>query len=363
MSLFYELIQVALGLRRALSRTPSELEWNDIFIYAQEQAVIGITLEALNMICEKGQKPPIGLLYEFIGQAEQLRLQNELLDKRCGEITRLFEVAGFKTCILKGQGNANLYPNPHSRTPGDIDIWIYGMIEGNKLPLNKLRKKITAFVKEYTPNVFEQSHHIDFPIFKDVIVEVHYVPNILSRPKYHRLFLDWCFKSIGEPENIYYLDSIESYVPSAQFNVIYQLVHMFSHFFTEGIGLRHFVDYYYVLKNVHANESILNTLHELGLIKFTRGVMWVEREYLGLEDDFLLLEPSRQIGALLLKEMEKGGNFGQYDNRYSIRKKGLWARGAADIVRLVTLTRMFPSECFWKVIEKIANQKWKLKLN
>ena len=31
---------------------------------------------------------------------------------------------GLRCCILKGQGNALMYPNPYSRTPGDIDVWI-----------------------------------------------------------------------------------------------------------------------------------------------------------------------------------------------------------------------------------------------
>ena len=53
---------------------------------------------------------------------------------------------------LKGQGNSLMYPVPECRTPGDIDIWVFGD-----------RKDITRFVKERTPNVFEQYHHIDFP--------------------------------------------------------------------------------------------------------------------------------------------------------------------------------------------------------
>jgi hypothetical protein len=31
----------------------------------------------------------------------------------------------FDACVLKGQGNALLYPDPLSRTPGDIDIYVH----------------------------------------------------------------------------------------------------------------------------------------------------------------------------------------------------------------------------------------------
>ena len=34
---------------------------------------------------------------------------------------------------------------------------------------------------------------------------------------------------------------------TASFNVIYQLCHLYHHFFDEGIGLRQIIDYYYGL--------------------------------------------------------------------------------------------------------------------
>ena len=41
-------------------------------------------------------------------------------------VSEWFRKKGFRTCILKGQGNAMMYPNPCSRTPGDFDIWVEG---------------------------------------------------------------------------------------------------------------------------------------------------------------------------------------------------------------------------------------------
>ena len=36
-------------------------------------------------------------------------------------------------------------------------------------------------------------------------------------------------------------------VPTTAFNVIYQLTHLYHHFFDEGIGMRQIIDYYYVV--------------------------------------------------------------------------------------------------------------------
>ena len=245
-----------------------------------------------------------------------------------------------------------MYKYPESRTPGDIDIWVFGD-----------RKDITRFVKDRTPGVFEQYHHIDFPIYDDVTVEVHYIPGSLLSPKYNKRFLEWC----EEQKEIIKKNRIKTEfgfsVPSVEFNAVFQMVHIFTHFFTEGIGLRHFVDYFYVLKNLNPQkkEEIKKTLRRLGLEIFAKGVMWVEKECLALEESCLLFEPNEKTGEFIKKEMEEGGNFGQYDSRYKMRQNGLIARGIADVSRLISLARIFPSESFWKMMEKIANQRWKLK--
>ena len=365
-SLFYELAQIALGGRNSLSRTPSDEEWRDIFAMAQEQAVVGVLLDGLNRLSEQGQKPPLDVLYEWIGLAEQIKQQNLVVNKRCGEITRMFEDAGYKTCILKGQGNAQMYPNPQARQSGDIDIWVYDKANTKTQTKNdiSLRDEITKFVKERTTDVFEQEHHIDFPIYKDVPVEVHYTPGVLFSPKYNKRFQEWCHSESLKAQESKSLSELGFNVPSVEFNAVYQMAHIMIHFFIEGIGLRHFVDYYYVLIKIQDSGfrfQVVQDIQWLGMEKFAKGVMWIEKECLGIEERHLLLEPSEKIGRVILQEMEKGGNFGQYDSRFTMRNKGVFARGIADTGRLISLARLFPSECFWKVMEKIANQRWKFK--
>ena len=64
----------------------------------------GVAFEALESLSEQRQKPPLDLLYQWIGDAEQIRQENLRVNRRCMEITRMFTEAGFKACILKGQG-------------------------------------------------------------------------------------------------------------------------------------------------------------------------------------------------------------------------------------------------------------------
>ena len=124
------MIQIALGNRQELSLTPSVGEWGSIYQESIRQAVIGVAFEGVKKL-PKEQWPPPGLKFQWIGICEQLRQQNVLINRHCAEISQMFVNEGFHSCILKGQGNALMYSNPFSRTPGDIDAWV--VIDGGRL--------------------------------------------------------------------------------------------------------------------------------------------------------------------------------------------------------------------------------------
>ncbi len=363
--MFYELVRVALGNQKCLSKFPTKGEWGQLFDMVEKQCVAGITFFAIEALVNQRQKPSEDVVLEWFSYAEQIKIQNEIVNQRCIDITKLFAEAGFRTCILKGQGNARMYPNPLARVAGDIDIWVIGKTDGRDAP----RQEITDFVRQQYPDVFEQYHHIDFPIYKDVPVEVHYTPGRLLSPNKNKRFQKWCREQRNTLMNEQYSDGVVVY-PSVEFNTVYQIAHIMVHFFNEGIGLRHFVDYYYVLfalggkRNVDEDNSMdYNSLFDyLGVLKFARGVMWIEKELLGLNEKYLIVEPSEKVGLLIKKEMEEGGNMGQYDKRYTqIRQKGLLARGMTDVYRLLTMANYFPTQVFWKIVNKIGNQRWKIK--
>ena len=360
MSLF-ELIQVALGAKAVLSHTLSEEEWSEIYRQAEKQAVLGICFQGVQQLKESKQYPPKGLLFQWIAVAEQIKKQNALAFRRSHEITKLFAESGFRSCILKGQGNSMMYANPYSRMSGDIDIWVDGS-----------REEINKFVKGKCSDAFEQEHHIEFPIFRDVEVEVHYKPCTLLSPAANRQFLKWC-QSVKDSQMSHKVglpvDMGAICVPTADFNVVFQMAHIMIHFFIEGIGLRHFVDYFYVLRQfkddgleLRDSLKVRKLFKDFGLLRFAGGVMWIERECLGLENKYLLIEPDEKRGKVILKEMLEGGNFGHHDERYKSRNKGYIARGVTDVFRLLKLATVFPSESLWKIYRKVENQKWKLKL-
>lgn len=348
-SLFVELIQVALGNRKHLSCIPSEREWNGIYGKAMQQTLLGITFEGIEKI-PREQWPPLELKYKWIGICNKIRQKNLVINKRCVELSHIFASQGFHSCILKGQGNAQMYPNPLYRTPGDIDIWV----EGN-------RRRITEMVLKKFPNVKEQYHHIDFPIFKDVNVEIHYRPSWQIIPIYNRRIQKYYLSQRNVQCNHVCRNLDENgdvNTPTRDFNLIFQLSHIMSHFFSEGVGLRQFIDYYYLLKQDFTEierKEYADNLKRFGMKKFAASVMWLMRQVLDLDERYLLVEPYRRGGELLYEEIMATGNFGQYDNRFTKHCLGRITTTGSIIAKNLKLMSTFPLEAFWSPIMLLLN--------
>ena len=109
-------------LRYALTpigNLPKISNWSSIFDFADKQKVIEV--------CDPTKFDiPIGIetLSLWIGNLQQIKNTSLNINKRVEKLCDNLEKDGLRCCILKGQGNAELYPEPLMRMPGDIDVWI-----------------------------------------------------------------------------------------------------------------------------------------------------------------------------------------------------------------------------------------------
>lgn len=352
--LYFEILKTFLRLDTKLPEACKSIDWKDFFQFCYRQSIIGVVFDGIKRH-ENELKGHIdkGVLLKWFAYSGQIAEQNKKLNKRTEELTQLLERDGFKSCILKGQGNTLMYPNPYARTPGDIDAWV-----------DADRKQIEDYVKSQFSKTENSEQDIKFPIFSDVVVELHYKPQLMVRTKYKkRLFEYFDAHKKQQFSHQAYLPGCESKIsiPTPEFNVIFQMSHLMAHFYKEGIGLRQFIDYHYVLKNSSCNADIEKVFKYLGMLKFARGVMWVQKECLGLDESYLLVEPDKKAGRPILNEIVNGGNFGKFDDRYSTRGNGYLVRGLTDIYRLIRLTPYFPVDSLAMIWRKFESQKWKFR--
>ena len=291
-------------------------EWLDIFEMSQKQALTGVVFEGVQRM-NRSVAMPRDIVLKWVFLAERIKQRNVLLNQRCVELIRKFQEDGFQCCILKGQGNTLMYSNPYSRTPGDIDLFL---LPQGGMSVQKRRKAVTEYVRRCFPKTRIRYQHIDYPVFPDVEVEVHFIPTAKNNPIYNWRIQQWveriikaqCANIVSLPENLG-----EISVPTVEFNVIYQLSHLMHHFFDEGIGLRQFIDYYYVLKQFEEfkksrNEELHSTLRYLGLWKFAGAVMYVMQEVFQLGERYMIAPVDERRGKTLMNEILKGGNFGKF---------------------------------------------------
>ena len=324
--IFFDFLRFCIGSAKEIPGSLKEVDWKELYAIAQKQALLGVLFYGIQRL-PKELAPEQKLLMQWMVMAEQIRKQNIRLFQDSVKVCKNFENKGFANCILKGQGNALLYPDPYMRTPGDIDIYLSGG-----------RRKIMKYVDQVCPNQVMRYHHVDFPVMKTAI-EVHFTPSYMFFPIHNNRMQKWFEEVMGEQCNhrVSLPDGYgEIHVPHVSFNVIYILSHLYRHIFTEGIGLRQLLDYYFVLVKWHtdltnltdSNKSLpqmtqintdLDTLrHELkylGLWKFAQAVMYVLHEVFGLSEDRMIAPMDVREGKFLLDEIMRGGNFGQFDDR------------------------------------------------
>ena len=327
------------------SPRPEVRDWAGLYKFARKQALVGLCSPTRF----EGELPPKELLLEWYATESAIRARNAVLNRRAVELTERLRADGMACCILKGQGNARLYPDPGLRMSGDIDVWV-----------DAGQEKLREYVKKQFPDAKEGIKHIKFPVFEDVEVDVHDTPLKLYCPWRNRRLRRWLEENKAEQmAHLVRLPGTDTdvAVPTVAFNAVYQLGHILIHFIDEGIGLRQIVDYFYVLRELGGagaaqQEAVRRTWRRLGLLRLARALMWVEREILGLEDEFLPVPPSAGAGRLLAHDILDGGNFGRHSSRQRFRRHGRAAKAADGVWHLLRLSTLVPGEAFFHFCHK-----------
>ena len=237
--IFFEFLRFCIGTVQEVPSSLKGADWRALYAMARKQCLVGVLFDGIKRLpADVGMDK--GLLFQWMAQNQTLRKANARLDKAAVEVAEWFGRKGFRTCVLKGQGNALLYPSGMERTPGDIDIWVEG---GDK--------RVISFVRSISPHEKACYHHIEFPSYKGVEVEVHYRPSFLLC-FWHNRKLQKYYERVKEEQfshRVMLGAKGEIAIPTAEFNLIFQLTHIFSHLMNEGIGLRQLLDYFFLLKN------------------------------------------------------------------------------------------------------------------
>lgn len=389
--LFFELIRVAIGNAVCLSHTPTNAEWMQLYELAKKQSLVGICFAGVQRLQGQKQSPPEMLYLQWMGMAAKIQQRNEVLNRQCAELVESLKLKGYRSCILKGQGIASLYKvraerlelrdsdsesdknsklaslSSHLgllRQSGDIDIWIEGGLD-----------KALAWAKSQGVVEKLNDHHFDLKLCddsskstaKDIAIEVHYKPGTLLRRNKDKEYQKWIEQNASAQFDNTVTLSNGSVInaPTDAFNLIYMQAHMHRHLFSEGLGLRQLMDYYFLLQHALIDNSdwvevcivreiVRQESAKLGLDKFASGILWVLGQVFGLSMIQMPWTPNQMVGEFLLEEIMRGGNFGHHDETYRLTQGASHGRRLMEkAVNVLRFVKLFPKECVWSTLDYV----------
>ena len=352
--IFFDFLRFCIGSAKEIPVSLKEADWKELYAIAKKQCLVGVLFDGIKKLPAEHVGMKKELLLQWMTESQMLEKTNIRLNDAAIHVSEWFRKKGFRTCILKGQGNALMYPNPYSRTPGDIDIWVEG---GDN--------RVISFVRSISPHEKACYHHIEFPSYKGIEVEVHYRPSFLLC-FWHNRKLQKYYERVKEEQfshRVMLGKEGEVAIPTAEFNVIFQLTHIFSHLMNEGIGLRQLLDYYYVLISddlLLIRDRVQKKLKELGLWKFAGGIMYIMQEVFGMPASQLIIPPNEKYGKFVLNEVLEAGNFGKHDERYWFGKSKL-GHNLQRVYRDIRLVTYFPAEALCEPIFRTWHFFWRMK--
>lgn len=350
--IFFDFLRFSIGSESEIPDSLIEADWKELYRIAQKQCLVGILFDGIQRLPSSNVGISRDLLLQWMAQSKMLEKTNVRLNDAAFRVSEWFRKKGFRTCILKGQGNALMYPNPYSRTPGDIDIWVEG---GDN--------RVISFVRSISPHEKACYHHIEFPSYKGVEVEVHYRPSFLLC-FWHNRKLQKYYERVKEKQfshRVMLGEQGEVAIPTAEFNLIFQLTHIYAHLMNEGIGLRQLLDYYYVL--LHADiknlAELQRNLKHFGLWKFAGAIMYIMQEVFGMPASRLIVPPNEKYGKFVLNEVLKAGNFGKHDERNCFGRSKL-GHNLQRVYRDIRLMKYFPAEALCEPVFRTWHLFWRM---
>ncbi|MBR3986026.1 MAG: nucleotidyltransferase family protein [Bacteroidales bacterium] len=233
-----DLTYLFLLLRHSLSSeryTLNEIDWQAVYDLSCKLGVSALAYDGLSL----GENLDIDedLYYKWLGQSavkENLFAQHYHALKAFSEACAK---AGIKVFVLKGLAFGINYPVPNHRSCGDIDVFC---VHNDGTPAyqdgNEVAHQLGAEVDTHWYK-HSQIH------YKGIMVENHdYLVCTREGLNYKELNKQLT-KLLFTDNERRPLDDTGALVPSPYFNALFQAYHSCSHFLSEGIGLRHVLDW------------------------------------------------------------------------------------------------------------------------
>ncbi len=285
---------------KQLNIQPESICWTDFLREAQSQ---GVFLPVFHILSQVPGLLPEEIGSEFSRCARRATARNMQAEFSQTELVSALEKAACPYVILKGEASAGYHPVPELRQLGDVDFLV---------PENRI-DSVIAEMKQLGYEAQWNDHHWLLQKGRSRL-EMHLEPTGIPEAK-HRGEITEFFRTIYE-------NSLEISGAGGKFRTageahhgLILLLHMQHHAVSEGMGLRHLMDWAcYVnatAEKVFWQQSLLPLLRQIGLFRFCAVMTKITAMYLGTCCPDWAEAANPELCRELMEDILAGGNFGQ----------------------------------------------------
>lgn len=255
-------------------------EWQQLFRMAAQQGVVAIVYDVVSRL-PKEMQPPRSTNIQWALSVEAIENRYELQRKTSALLAKLWSEQGLQTIVMKGLAIGTYYPQPAHRECGDLDCFLVksGSTTSDGYELgNRLCEQIGAKVeRDYYKN-----SHIKY---RGLMVENHrfYLPVRGGRKVKE---LERHLEKVALRGRTSMILDTKLIVPSPDFNALFLTMHALNHFISEGIKLRHILDWALLLKAEQDNinwQEFYEWSDKMHMTRFADALTAISVKYMGLE--------------------------------------------------------------------------------
>lgn len=347
MKLFFHLLRAGLWNKPAdpaLFANITPEMWNRIYQLSVQQALIGVVYDGMCSLPVELQ-PDRALRLKWFVTVQRIEQTNMHLNRVLEQFSSEMDALNIPFYLLKGQGQAAFYSNSLHRQSGDIDIYFSS---------DDAYQRACQWAEQQGADMSASVKHVSFT-WQNAAVEFHDDLSEMHSPIANRKMqnhLQACRAERGDGKVM--VGNLEVTTLSPEANLVYMMLHIFSHFITGGIGLRQFCDWA-LYASYHRDNIDRTRLRELldntGLKRFANAFACIQTQYLGLSAEQMPYDfQPDEMAAWLYEDIMKGGNFGahhQGKKRPNGKWRGKWHTATKIGKRASRFFRLSPSETVW----------------
>lgn len=258
---------------------PLALDWPKVARLAHKQGVDALCFDAMSML-DPCRQPDKDMLLKWLGQVSYMENCYESYRKTLDELAAVYESNGIEMMLLKGYGMSLLWPVPQHRPTGDIDVYF-----GDKW--NEADKLVGRSLGVEVEDIHE--HHTTFS-YKGIHVENHY-DTVNTKSTVSGKWLEKVLKGLARNGERIKIREASCYLPSAQFNAIFLMRHLGSHFCGSSVSLRQVLDWGFFMRENCGRvdwQEAMKVLKQIGIDRFFHQINAICVDYLGFDFDIAI---------------------------------------------------------------------------